>query len=115
ALRYSRFMRAILSREISLGHSASQAPVLVQFPKPSMSIWCTIFRTRSRASGWPCGNRLNCEILAETNSMAEAFLQAATHAPHPMQVAASNESSAFSFSMGIALATWVFPDVLTDT
>src|SRR3954464_460836 len=35
ALMYSRFMRAMLSREISFGHSTAQAPVFVQFPNPS--------------------------------------------------------------------------------
>lgn len=39
AARYSRFIRAIFSREIPFGHSTSQAPVLVQLPKPSKSIW----------------------------------------------------------------------------
>ena len=34
----SRFIRAMFSKEIPLGHSTSQAPVLVQFPKPSSSI-----------------------------------------------------------------------------
>ena len=43
---YSLFMRAILDIEISLGHSASQLPVLVQLPKPSSSIWATILCTR---------------------------------------------------------------------
>ena len=38
AARYSRFIRAIFSREIPFGHSTSQAPVFVQFPKPSSSI-----------------------------------------------------------------------------
>ena len=38
ATRYSLFRRAIFSRDISLGHSASQAPVFVQAPKPSSSI-----------------------------------------------------------------------------
>jgi hypothetical protein len=35
ALMYSRFMRAMLAMLISFGHSAEQAPVLVQAPKPS--------------------------------------------------------------------------------
>ena len=43
----SRFMRAIFEREMLLGHSASQAYVLVQFPKPSSSIVFTIFMTLS--------------------------------------------------------------------
>lgn len=38
AFKYSRFKRAILVSLISLGHSASQAPMLVQLPKPSASI-----------------------------------------------------------------------------
>ena len=53
AAKYSLFMRAIFSREIPLGHSTSQAPVLVQFPKPSSSICLTMFNTRSVASTCP--------------------------------------------------------------
>ena len=53
ATKYSLFMRAIFSREIPLGHSTSQAPVLVQFPKPSSSICLTMFSTRSVASTCP--------------------------------------------------------------
>ncbi len=34
----SEFIRAIFSKEIPLGHSTSQAPVLVQLPNPSKSI-----------------------------------------------------------------------------
>ena len=36
--KYSRLSFAMLSIEISLGHSASHDPVLVQCPKPSSSI-----------------------------------------------------------------------------
>ena len=54
--KYSLFIRAIFSREIPLGHSTSQAPVLVQLPKPSASIWLIMFNTRSVASTLPCGN-----------------------------------------------------------
>jgi len=42
APRNSLFIRAIFDTEIFLGHSASQAYVLVQFPKPSSSIFATI-------------------------------------------------------------------------
>lgn len=38
APRYSLFILAIFSKLIPFGHSTSQAPVLVQFPKPSASI-----------------------------------------------------------------------------
>src|SRR5690606_706506 len=55
ALKNSLFIRAMFSREIPFGHSTSQAPVLVQFPNPSRSIWATIFFTRSVASTLPCG------------------------------------------------------------
>ena len=41
--------------------------------------------------------------------MALALGQAATQAPHPMQAAASMESSAFSLEMGRALASWGEP------
>ena len=47
--------------------------------------------------------------------MAEAFLQVATQAPQPIQVAASKALSASCLSIGMALASWVFPEVLTLT
>lgn len=94
APRYSRFIRAIFSTDISLGHSASQAFTLEHWPKPSLSIWATISNTRFLRSTIPCGKRAKCDTLADVNSMAEAFGQAATQAPHPMQVAASKAREA---------------------
>lgn len=46
----SRLRRAMLLREMPLGHSAEQAPVLVQLPKPSSSILATILRARRARS-----------------------------------------------------------------
>ena len=46
--------------------------------------------------------------------MADEFLHVATHAPQPIHVAASNASSASSLLIGIELASWVLPDVLTE-
>jgi hypothetical protein len=46
--------------------------------------------------------------------MAEAFGQAATQAPQPMQAAASIASSAFIWGIGMALASGA-PPVLTET
>src|SRR5680860_1910225 len=114
AFTYSLFIRAIFLREISLGHSTSQAPVFVQLPKPSASICFTIWATRSPASIFPCGNRANWDTLAATNSMAEAFLQAAAQAPQPIQVAASKASSETDFSMGMVLASCGLPEVFTE-
>src|SRR5579863_294179 len=99
---------------ISFGHSASQAPVLVQLPNPSSSICATIDCTRRYRSGWPCGSMPNWLTLAETNSIAEAFLQAATQAPQPMQVAELKASSAITFGIGISFASGT-PPVFTDT
>src|SRR6201996_2190542 len=107
-------MREMLVILISLGHSASQAPVLVQLPKPSSSICATMACTRLQRSGWPCGNKANCETLADTNSIAEAFLQAATQAPQPIQVAELNASSAITLGIVISLASGT-PPVFTDT
>ena len=47
--------------------------------------------------------------------MAEAFLHVATQAPHPIQAAASKALSASCLSIGIELASCVFPEVLTLT
>src|SRR5580698_10378709 len=102
-------MRLILVILISLGHSASQAPVLVQLPKPSASICATMACTRLQRSGCPCGNMASCVTLAETNSIADAFLQAATQAPQPMQVAELNASSTITLGIGMALASTVTP------
>ena len=75
---------------ISFGQTASHSPMLVQAPNPSISICFTIRAVRWYRSGWPCGSSARWPAFAEVNSMAEAFGQAATQAPHPMHVAASN-------------------------
>ena len=49
----SRFRRAMLLIETFLGHSASQARVFVQLPKPSSSILANIALARRNASGLP--------------------------------------------------------------
>src|SRR6202012_2820865 len=64
ARAYSAFSRAILVIDISLGHTASQAPVEVQLPNPSLSICAIISTTRVFRSGLPCGNNARCETLA---------------------------------------------------
>ena len=51
--------------------------------------------------------------LALVNSIADAFLQAATHAPQPMQAAASRDASASTLATGTALASGALP-VLTE-
>lgn len=85
--------------------------MLVQFPKPSSSILATMACTLLAASGLPCGKSAIWETFAETNNMAEAFLQAATQAPQPMQEAESMASSALCFGIGIALASGTPPVV----
>ena len=95
--------------EILLGHSISQAPVLVQLPKPSSSILATIAFARRAASTFPCGNKASWDTLAATKSIAEEFLQVAAQAPQPMQAAASIASSALSLEIGIALASGTPP------
>src|SRR5215204_7347 len=102
-------MREILVIEISFGQTASQAPVKVQEPKPSLSICATMLKTRFLRSGWPCGKRARCETLAAINRDAEAFLQAATQAPQAIQAAAPKEASALSFSTGMALPSTALP------
>ena len=98
-----------------LGQCASQAPVFVQFPNPSLSICFTIFKTRSLASTLPCGNLEYCETFAPTNNIADEFLHEATHAPQPIQAAALKASSASGFGIGVAFASTVFPEVFTET
>src|SRR5450759_4916500 len=96
-----------------LGHSASHAPVFEHLPNPTSSIFSTIALTLSLASTRPCGKRANCVIFAETNNIADAFLHAATQAPHPIQIAESNASSDFFFCTRIELASGAAP-VLTE-
>src|SRR5688500_18640389 len=105
-------MREILVMDISLGQTASQAPVKVQLPKPSLSICATMLSTRFLRSGAPWGSSERCAIFAAVKSDAEAFLQAATQAPQPMQLAAPKAASALSFSTGIAFPSTALP-VLT--
>src|SRR4030095_13920047 len=97
------------SRLISLGQTASHEPVTEQLPKPASSIALTISITRRSFSTLPCGRRLRCDALAETNSIAEAFLHAATQAPQPMQEAASIADSAFALETRIVLASGAWP------
>src|ERR1043165_2534759 len=99
---------------ISFGQTASQAPVNVQEPNPSFSICATMLNTRFFLSGCPCGNNPRCAIFAETNNEAEAFLHAATQAPHPIQAAAAKDASALFFSMGIEFPSTALP-VFTET
>src|SRR5262245_52120645 len=99
--------------DISFGQTASQASVNVQAPKPSLSICETIPSTLVFLSTSPCGNKARWETLAETNNMADEFLQAATHAPHPIHAAAAKALSALSFSIGMALPSTDTP-VFTD-
>ena len=51
ALRKSRLSLAILWTLMPFGHAASQSLVLVQLPKPSLSICSTIFNTLRCLSG----------------------------------------------------------------
>src|ERR1044072_1327247 len=97
------------SRLISFGQTASQAPVTVHPPNPWASIAETMLRTRRSFSTLPCGRRFRCETLAETKSIADAFLQAATQAPHPMQAAASIARSESDLETGSALPSGVPP------
>src|SRR5688572_6765282 len=100
--------------EISFGQTASHSPSLEQLPKPSASAASIIETTRWRRSGCPWGSRARCEIFALMNRWADAFLQAATQAPQPMQMAESIAASETSFEIGIALPSGA-PPQLTDT
>ncbi len=66
----SRLRRAMFANETDLGHSAAQAPVLVQLPKPNSSILATIALARAAASTLPCGRRASWLTLADTNNIA---------------------------------------------
>ena len=74
-----------------------------------------MFKARSCASTLPCGKSARCEILADVNNIADEFLQVATQAPQPIQVAASNALSASALGTGSAFASCVLPEVFTET
>ena len=114
ALRYSRLSRAMLETEIPAGQAASHSEVFVQAPNDSWSMAATILVTRPVRSACPWGKIARCETLAETKSMADAFLQAATHAPQPMQAAASMARSCDALGMGIVFPSGAWP-VFTET
>ena len=78
---------------ISLGQASVHSPWLVHEPK-NCSIVSTIASARLNRSDWPWGSELRCHTLAEVNSWAAELGHAATHAPHPMQAAASMAESA---------------------
>ena len=94
--------------EMPAGQAASHSYVFVQPPKPSLSICATILSTRWLRSGRPWGRKAICVTLAPTNSIAEAFLQAATQAPQPMHVAESNARSAATGSSPLELNSQEF-------
>ena len=102
-------MRAMNSMLISLGQTASHSPMFVQCPKPSAFMRSTMATARRSRSGWPCGSRPRCPILAAVKSDALALGHAATHAPQPMHCAASMARSAASFAMGTALPSGALP------
>ena len=99
---------AMKSIEISLGHAAWHSPWFVQLPKNS-SMVSTMFSVRLHRSAWPWGNRFRCWILAAVNRLAALFGHAATHAPQPMQAAASIAASAASFGTGVMFASGAEP------
>src|SRR6478735_8696553 len=105
----SRFILAMKLMLMSFGQTASHSLWLEQWPKPSASICATILRTRSARSGAPWGSSARCEILAAVNSAADAFGQAATHAPQAMQAAASKASSEFGLGTGSEFASGAAP------
>src|SRR5256886_9969650 len=109
ARAYSRFSLAMKLALISAGQTASHSYVLVQLPNPSASITDTIRSTRLSRSGCPCGRNDRCETFAAVKSIADPFGQAAAHAPHPMQAAASIAKSASYLGIRIEFASGAEP------
>ena len=110
--RYSRFIRAMLVIGISFGQTASHSPSFEQLPKPSASCRSTIARRAPSRSTCPCGSSARWLTLAEVKSAAEAFLQAATQAPQPMQAAESIACSTTCFGIRIALPSCAPPTLI---
>src|SRR3712207_6989266 len=97
------------SRGISLGHCEAHSPMFVQWPNPSRSCCATMPSTRWSRSACPWGSSPRWVIFAPRNSEADAFGQAATQAPHWMQVAASKARSESALGTGIACASGAEP------
>jgi hypothetical protein len=68
--------------------------------------------TRAPRSTWPCGSSARWLTLAAVKSAAEAFLQAATQAPHWMQAAESIAFSTVPFGIRIALPSCAAPTLI---
>ena len=98
----SKFNFAMTRISIPFGQAEAHSVALLQGPKASSSICNVIALTRSYRSGWPCGKLARWLTLAPVNSIADAFGQLATHAPQPIQAAASNARSAFVLLTGVA-------------
>src|SRR6185295_17514350 len=96
----------------SFGHTASHSPSFEQLPKPSESACSIMAITRRNRSGLPWGSSARCEIFALMNRCAEAFLHAATQAPHAMQAAESIAVSATALGIGIALPSGAPPTLI---
>src|SRR5688572_12583596 len=109
ARKYSRFIRAMFVIGISFGQTASHSPSFEQLPNPSASWRSTMATTRAARSGWPCGRRARWLIFADVKSAADAFLHAATQAPHAIQAAESIALSAAVFGTRIAFPSWAPP------
>ena len=99
---------AITSSVISFGQTAALADIGAASKRFRVHLRHHPQRAQSR-SGWPCGSNPRCAIFAPVNSAAEAFGHAATHAPQPMQAAASMARSASSFGTRIALPSGALP------
>ena len=101
-------MKAMKSREISLGQASKHSPWLVHEPKNS-SMTSTMDSVRLHRSAWPWGSRPRWPTLAEVKSWAAELGQAATQAPQPMQAAASKAWSAAALGTGVRLASDAAP------
>ena len=104
----------MFSIEIPFGQTASHSRKLEQLPKSSASIRSTIATARRSFSGAPWGRMLRWPTFALVKSWAAPFGHWATQAPQPMQLAASNASSAVGLGTGMMFASGALP-VPTET
>jgi hypothetical protein len=80
AFKNSRFMRAILEMEISLGHSASHPLSLEQLPKQSSSIFRTMARPAEILRVFHGAEEQTGTIFTLARSITEAFGYGTMHA-----------------------------------
>ena len=110
---YSRFIRAMLAIEISFGQTASHSPSFEQLPNPSASCRSTIAIAQAFHAQVALRQQRAVRLtLAAVKEAANAFLQAATQSPQPIQAAESIACSTTCPEMSMAFPSGAPPTLM---